>query len=81
MTRSFFPKVFDRLLLKLVLVIRLRVIVVYRRPYVIFNLVITGQDFSSLQIGRQVPCLGSKKTWGWKRRALLKQFLVGAPME
>ena len=38
-------------------VIRQQVIMVYGRPYVLFNLIITGQDYSSTQIGRQVPCL------------------------
>ena len=68
LTRSFFPRVFDRLLWKLSIVIRLRVIVVYGRPEALFNLVITG----SSQICRQLPC---------KRRVQLNQYVVGAPME
>ena len=39
--------VFDRLLLKLIIVLRLQVIVVYGRPYLLFNLAITGQDLLS----------------------------------
>ena len=39
-----FLKVFDRLLLKLIIVILLEVIVMYRRLYVLFDIIITSQN-------------------------------------
>lgn len=44
MTRLFSLTVSDRLPLKLTIVTRLRVIVVYGRPYALFSLAIIGQD-------------------------------------
>ena len=39
-----FLEVFDRLLLRLIIVILLEVIVMYRRPYVLFDIIITSQN-------------------------------------
>ena len=44
LTRLFFLEVFDRLLLKLIIVILLEVIVMYRRLYVLFDIIITSQN-------------------------------------
>ena len=57
---------------------------VYGRPYVLFSLVIIGQDLHRQFTDHGVDCChvcGSKKMWGRKRRAHLKQYGVGAPMK
>ena len=67
-----FLEVFDRLLLKLIIVILLEVIVMYRRPCVLFDIIITSQNL--LQQFTDWP--PSAMSLGEKHCAPLKQYVV-----
>ena len=83
MTRSFFPKVFDRLLFEAHHShttashrgVRKTLPALQSRYYW------PGLTSTVYRLVARCHVCGSKKTWGQKRRAPLKQYVVGAPMK